>query len=730
MTPTPATSDALGPTLPAPGRNCWRIERAGRFTVIIDGEDYFAAVRRAMSAARRRIVIAAWDIHSQVRLLRGRESPGDGLPVTLGDLLTALLERNPDLHVYILLWDYAPIYALEREPLFFGDGPWERHPRLHFIKDSAHPLAASQHQKLVAVDERVCFCGGFDLSKWRWDSSDHAARDPRRRDPDGDPYPPYHDVVGVVDGAAAAALAELFAERWQWAGGSPLPPLPATQTPDPDDDPWPDGVPVLLREQPVAIARTLPEYAGRPEVRESEQLYLDIIGRARELLYIENQYLTSRIIGDALCRCLERRQGPDVVIVLPRETGHWLEQHTMDVLRARLLSRLRDADRHGRLRLYFPDAGSDGCMMVHAKLIIADDRVLRLGSSNLSNRSMGLDSECDLCIVAADADQQAVIRTLRQRLLGMFLSRSPADVDAAEQRAARWGAGLAAAVDALRDDGATTAPPNGLHLEPLDGGADPEWERQLPDERLIDPDRPLGPSLVADVVVGDRESASHLRRRLWIGAAVVLVLLALAAAWRWTPLGAWLDPSVMAGALGRLGEAPWGPPVALAGFVAAAVAAVPVTLLILVTALIFGPVTGALVALLGSTLSGIAGYAIGRATGRAIIERLAGGRVEQLSRRLARRGIITIVTVRIVPVAPFAVLNLVAGASHVRLRDFVIGTVIGMSPAVLAAAVFAEGLLSMLGRADLRAVALVALGLLGIVGLAWLGRRLLRRTGV
>jgi len=724
----PAVADGSLQLSLVPGENCWRIERSERLAILVDGEAYFGAVRNAMIAAEHRIAITAWDIHSRVELIREPGSADDGLPSALGDLLNALLERKPSLHVHILLWDYAPIYALEREPLLFGDGPWQGHSRLHFVKDSAHPLAASQHQKLVIVDDQLAFCGGFDLSKWRWDTPEHAAQEPRRRDPDGDSYPPYHDLMALVDGDAAAALMTLFAERWARAGGAPLPVIARNRDQSAEQhDPWPAGVEVMLRGQPVAIARTLPAYDDRPPVRESERLYLDIIGAARSLLYVENQYLTSRVVRDALCRSLEQAQGPDVIMLLPRQTGHWLEQHTMDVLRARLLSCLRQADRHNRLRVYYPEACGGDDIMVHAKLMIADDQVLRLGSSNLSNRSMGLDSECDLCIVADQDRQRSAITALRRRLMAMFLSLTPDDIAEAEAHALHRGEGMSAAIDALRRQRDADDDAGGLRLVDLDGQADPEWDRQLPDERLIDPDRPLAPSLLADVAVGDPESASHVRRRLWIGGGIIVLFLALAAAWRWTPLGAWLDPSTMAVAVQGLNEAPWGPPVALIGFVLASLVAVPVTLLILVTALVFDPLTGSLVALIGSTLSAVAGYGIGRATGRRAVESLAGGSLERVSRRLASRGILTVITVRIVPVAPFAVINLIAGASHVRLRDLIIGTILGMSPAVIAMAVFAEGLLSLISRADFRAVALVVVGLVALVGMAWLGRRLLLR---
>jgi len=706
-----------------PGRNCWRLEQASRLAVLVDGEDYYGVVRQAMIQARRRIVIASWDLHSQLSLVRdGRD---DGHPVRLAELLRHLLERTPELEVFVLLWDYAPIYALEREPLFLGDHPWgDDHPRLHFVKDASHPVVASQHQKLVAIDGSIAFCGGFDLSKWRWDTNAHPSEDERRVDPDGNPYPPFHDLQMLVDGPAATAIMDLFLDRWRWATGETLEPLSAS---DDAPAPWPQGVDPMLRDTRVGIARTLPAYGERPESREIERLYLDMIDAARDCIYIENQYLSSRSLVKALCRSLRRRKGPQVVVILPQRTGAWIEQHTMDVLRARMLARMRRLDRHGRLAVYYPDVQglSEGCLMVHAKLMIVDDAVLRIGSSNLSNRSMGLDSECDLCVVAKDAQEVGAIRALRQRLLGMFLSVDSERVDEAERQAREQGGGILQALERLREQQSAPDADPPIRLAVLDGEVDPEWNRQLPDERILDPDRPIDGDLVTKVVVGGEEHTRHLRWRLILGGVLVALFVALAASWRWTALGDWLKPETLASLVQGLNHAVWGPPVAVAAFVTAAVIAVPVTLLILVSALVFGPVTGAVVALSGATLSSYAGYGIGSYLGRQAVDRMSGGGLGRLSRRLARHGILTVVTVRIVPVAPFAVINLFAGASHLRLRDFLIGTAIGMTPAILAMAVFAEGLMSLIGKADLRAVALVFVGVLAIAGLTWYGRRML-----
>ena len=688
------------------GRNCWRVAESRRLAVILDGEAYFAAVRRALIGAERRVFILAWAIHSQVRLVR--EDPGDGLPTGLADLVLTLLERKRELEVYILLWSYAPIYALEREPLFFGDTPWRKHPRLHFVKDDTHPLAASHHQKVVVVDGRIAFCGGFDLSKWRWDTTEHPARDDRRVDPDGEPYPPFHDIQMLVDAQAAADLETLCLERWRQATGERV-----EVSPEGLSDPWPAGVVPVLQGQACAIARTLPAHQGRREVREVERLYLDMIGAAEHFIYVENQYLTAAAIRDALVERLGGRRGPEVVVILPEETGDWLEQHTMDVLRGRVLSALREADRHGRLRVYYPSVPglAQGCLMVHAKLMIVDDRLLRVGSSNLSNRSMGLDTECDLCVAAGDEGERAAIGGLRRRLLGMFLGVDAPTVAEAEEREG----GLIAAIESLRSDGRT--------LAPLSGEPDPEWERQLPDDRLIDPDRPLNASDLSDAVVGKR-SLPHARRRVWLGTALVLAMLGLAVAWRSTGLGDWLEPEALAGYLTSILRGPWGPVLVVAGFVVGSLIAIPVTLLILVAALIYEPALGALYAMIGALVAATVTYALGSYLGRSAVERLSGGSIGRLSERLARRGILTVVAVRIIPVAPFTVINLFAGASHIRFRDYLIGTLVGMVPGVAAMAVFAEGILALVRDADLKHFLVAALALVFIVGLTLLARRL------
>jgi phosphatidylserine/phosphatidylglycerophosphate/cardiolipin synthase-like enzyme len=140
----------------------------------------------------------------------------------LGDFLNRLAAENPDLEIHILSWDFSVIYVMEREILPLFNLGWKTHPRIRFRMDGEHPVGASQHQKIVVVDDLLAFCGGIDLTKNRWDTPEHRTKDPRRVNPDGKPYRPFHDVQAAVAGPAAAALGDLFRERWRRATGREL----------------------------------------------------------------------------------------------------------------------------------------------------------------------------------------------------------------------------------------------------------------------------------------------------------------------------------------------------------------------------------------------------------------------------------------------------------------------------------------------------------------------------
>jgi phosphatidylserine/phosphatidylglycerophosphate/cardiolipin synthase-like enzyme len=424
-----------------PGVNCWRIERATRASVIVDADDYFRLARAAMLEARKRIMLIGWDFDARIDL--DRRTKSHEAPTQIGDFIYWLVQRSPELEVYLLRWDLGAFSTLIRGTTIFTVFKWMRHPRIRLKLDSAHPPSASHHQKIVVLDDRFAFCGGIDMTADRWDTRAHRDADPDRRKPSGEPSGPWHDATTALEGPVAGALGELARERWERAGGAPLSAVSA------DSDCWPAELPVQFRNVDVAIARSAPELDDRPAVVEIERLYLDLIASAERFIYFENQYFASRLIARALAARLAEDRGPEVVIVNPCEAKGWLESLAMDTTRARLYEALHRTDRRGRFRIYHPFNDRGNPVYVHAKIMIVDDAALRVGSSNLNARSMRLDTECDVVISTTDGANESCGPTIRAFHNGLLSEHLGVDATAIAAKIEERGS-LIAAIEELR----------------------------------------------------------------------------------------------------------------------------------------------------------------------------------------------------------------------------------------------------------------------------------------
>ncbi|MDB5592919.1 phospholipase D-like domain-containing protein [Enterovirga sp.] len=456
----------------APGRNCWRVAEANRAAVLVDGAAYFAALEGALSRARRSVLIVGWDFDGRIGL-----RPDQPDAPALGPYLRSLVERHPDLEIRILVWSVAVIHAPGSPMQLLLGAEWQHHPRIHVKLDTEHPVYAAHHQKIVAIDDVLAFVGGTDLTVGRWDTPRHDPEDPCRRDPDGRAYPPVHDLQMAVDGEAARAVADVARQRWRVATGEELVP------PDHEAaDAWPPELAAEFRNIPIAVARTSPPWKGQRGVRESAALTVDALRAARTCIYLEAQYLTADEIGAVLAEALARPDGPEVVVVVTRRSHGLAERVVMGRNRDRLLRRLKRADRYDRLRVFYPvvPASTGECeVLVHAKLVLVDTCFLRIGSSNLNNRSIGLDTECDLAIEARDEATARAISALRDRLVAEHLCAEAEQVRACLAD----GNSLVATIDRLNVSSRCLRP---LKIDHRPGPVTPVWVTSL-----FDPERPF-----------------------------------------------------------------------------------------------------------------------------------------------------------------------------------------------------------------------------------------------
>jgi len=647
-----------------PGETCWVRGPARRVAFLVDAEAYYSALYDTLLRARERVWIIGWDVQAKTCLRPGapRPAPRGAPPTELGPFLDFLARRNRRLRIHVLEWDYSVLFARERGLAPWIDLDWRTHPRVRFQLDDEHPFGACLHEKIVVVDDAVAFVGGLDLTLRRWDTPEHRPGHPLRVDPSGAPYDPFHDVQMMVEGEIVRPLAERIRRRWNEVGEARVRPLPGAAL-----DVWPPSVRPDVERVPVAIARTEPGASGEG-VREIESLHLASIRAARRSIYLENQYFSAESIASALCERLAEPEGPEVVVVLPSACSGWLEEQTMGARRARILARLREADRFDRFRAYAPTAPDVGRVNVHAKLAIVDDALVRIGSANLANRSLGFDRECDLALEAEGrADVAAAIAGLRTRLVSEHLGLAPEDFDDAYARHDR---SLIATIDALRGAPRTLAP-----VEACDAGA--TW--------LALPIDPLEPSSFVEPLARwtPPELRDPHRRALLLGLLVGLgVAFALLLASPFVPT---LELADLAATLRRMPPELGGPITALS--IALGVQLfLPVTALGALAILALGPLEGVLWTSVGAVVGASLGWVLGRFWIGQRVERLAPGGVAAFRRRLRGRGMRAIALARLAPRLPFSVGNFAAGAARVRLAPFLGGTALALLPGLGAVA--------------------------------------------
>ena len=420
----PSRTSGLEPSV-EPG--VWRYARASRASVIVDAADYFAFMQEAMLKSRRRILLIGWDFDTRISLRRGEEwDNGDAdRPARLGDYLPWLVKEHKDLDIPILKWGLSWVQFLKRGRMAYDIARMWMVDGISFRFDSHHPTGCSHHQKIAVFDRKLAVCGGIDLTYDRWDTREHLEDDPRRLNWPGSTHGPWHDITLMMEGPVAGALHDLCNTRWQVAGGDPL-----ARPADNIRPPWPKPLEAGFEDVEVGLARTRAECGDVTEVNEIETLFLAHIARAKRFIYIENQYFTSRKIAEAIAARLVEPDPPEIVMVHPRNADGWLEQQAMDHARDLISTAVEETDGKDRFELYVPYTGETP-IYVHAKLMIVDDEILRIGSANLNNRSLGLDSECDVFIDSTRPGNEHAadnIAALRYSLLAEHCGLEEADM--------------------------------------------------------------------------------------------------------------------------------------------------------------------------------------------------------------------------------------------------------------------------------------------------------------
>ncbi len=244
---------------------------------------------------------------------------------------------------------------------------------------------------------------------------------------------------------------------------------------------------------------------------------------------------------------------------------------------------------------------------------------------------------------------------------------------------------------------------------------------------IVDPEPPAESAEAILQVAAARRGA--MQRRIVRIIAFGAVLIALALLWLHTPLREWADVPRLVDAAHQLGDSPLAPFAVLAAFVAAGLVVAPVNVLIAATMVVFGPLVGICYALLGSLLNAVVLYEIGRLLPAARLRARLDGPLRLLTGRMSHQGILAIMLIRIVPVAPYSVVNVIAGAAHVARVPYLIGTALGMLPGIILNALLIDRLIAAFMQPGPWTWALLAFVGVAIAGIVIAIHRRLRRAG-
>ncbi|QPG06122.1 VTT domain-containing protein [Salinimonas marina] len=658
------------------GENCWVSSKASFAAPLIDCANYYKALHSSIVKAKHSIFIVGWDIDSRIRLIRGEDEANSEAPSVISDLLAWKAEQNPELNIYLLRWDSSLAFFAQRE--MWAKEVWdEKTPdNVETVLDDTIPMGGSQHQKIVIIDDEVVYSGGMDVSTNRWDTRDHPVESAERDGPDGE-YGPLHDVQAVYAGPLVKDFAELV--RWRWLRVAESQPIDIREgAKNALDDPlpaaWPPAYQPWFEKVDCALARTIPFMDEVEPVQEVRNMLLDLINQAERVIYIENQFTSRQEIAEALNSRLKACPDLNVIIVSSYEPKGRFECEAFWASRIEFKKILFNDIDPARIIMSYSSISDEqsrsAYKRIHSKVMTIDNKYLVIGSSNLSNRSMTLDTEIDTVFYGNTEHNQQHIEKVRDDLLAEHTGRDLATTAELMQEAMP----ARAIIENQRAHGYILTQVN-----------DEIFTEQSSDNlfrSFSDPEEPL---IAMPTLDGQSMPVKNPRRRTIMIGLGVLVIALLGGLMFWASQSiSWLSADSINAFLEKSRGTYFALPTVLLVYLVGGLLFFPVTVLSIAVAAVFGPIWGPIYGILGALLSSASMFGVGKLLGNAGLKKIGGPKVEAVDQKLKSSGVVGVAAIRMLPIAPFSLVNLVAGISSIGLFQFLMGTFLGMFPPMIA----------------------------------------------
>jgi len=217
-----------------------------------------------------------------------------------------------------------------------------------------------------------------------------------------------------------------------------------------------------------------------------------------------------------------------------------------------------------------------------------------------------------------------------------------------------------------------------------------------------------------------------MSRTLLKGLGLLTILVVLAVMWRYLQQQGLLTQAnleELTTTISQWQQAPWMFAAVITVYTSSLLVMFPLSLLVVLTGLLFGPVWGLAYATLGTLSSSVVSYWVGHWLGREALMRYGGRHLRGLSGYLSKRGVRTMTVINLLPLAPFTLTNMLAGAFHLNFRDYMIGSTLGIVPGLAAVILLGSQLGALFTAASKQELALAVAGLVTGVSLLWLLKR-------
>jgi len=682
--------------------------------ILIDCEAFYESLHEAICRAKKSIIIVGWDIDRRVRLIRGRKEFESPYPSVLGELLAHKARENASMLIYLLRWDSSIMFSFQRE--IAAQHLWEisTPENVHICADDCIPIGGAHHQKIIIIDNTLAFSGGGDVAAGRWDSQEHKIIEPERHDERGN-YGPFHDVQIMLEGPIVGDLTKIACERWVRAAGYEI----KTDQLKPDEQQHISMVDFCtpdFKDVPVAIARTSPAIGDAKRIEEILHMYLDLITSAEEFLYLENQYLTSKDIARQLNQQLRNKRNLRAAIVSSFEPEGMLEGEALWTARIEFERILEVGIKKEQVIMCAPlfhvsRGEKPFYKRIHSKVMVIDDQYLCVNSSNITNRSLQLDTECDIVLIADSDSHRMGIRKIRNALIAEHSGIPAQRVQKIIENGHRLRRLLKAkpyghwSLAVLKDHRYTHQKLGGFM------------------NLIVDPKRPFLPRRLMKRLSSSGMLRNPSRRKLAIFAGsflVVLIILLVSLS-----NAQWFSNTTLISFLEGAREMPASFLVVCSLYLIGGLTFFPMTILSLATTAVFGALRGTIYAMVGALLSAALLFGVGHYLGLSNIRKYFGERIRKATMKLKNKGVFGVAMIRLTPIAPYSLVNLAAGIVSIKFVDFMLGSFMGLLPGLIAKGLVGDSLMQVFIKPNIEGVAYLISGLVVWILLVVFAKRLI-----